>query len=74
MTEPRRSPTTEKQPAPSVDEKRTFDAEVASADDTLDGDEALQLVGRERTEQFSDAYNRRLLRKLVSWPRSVKDI
>ena len=50
----------------SIDEKRTVDAEVLSVNETLDGDEALELVGRERTQQFSEEYNRRLRRKLVS--------
>jgi MFS transporter, ACS family, allantoate permease len=58
----------EKKSSSSVDEKRAADAEVVSVDDTLNGDEALQLVGRERTEQFSEEYNRRLRRKLVSFP------
>jgi hypothetical protein len=40
--------------------------------DTSEGDEALQLVGAERKEQFSEEYNLRLRRKLVGlslkWP------
>lgn len=51
-----------------VDEKH-IDTEVSSLGDTsIEGraaDEALQLVGKERTAQFSDEYNRRLRRKLV---------
>lgn len=35
---------------------------VAEADD---GDEALRLVGKERTQEFSEEYNKRLRRKLV---------
>ncbi|EPQ59295.1 MFS general substrate transporter [Gloeophyllum trabeum ATCC 11539] len=49
-----------------VDEKRgplTTVSEVSSAE----GDEALQLVGKERTAQFSDEYNRKLRRKLDLW-------
>lgn len=48
------------------DEKR--DVEVIDADsvvDSYEGDEALKLVGRERTAEFSEEYNRRLRRKLV---------
>lgn len=41
----------------SFDEKSSF--EVA------DGDEALNLVGAERTTEFSEEYNRKLRRKLV---------
>jgi len=33
---------------------------------SVDGDEALRLVGRERTAQFSEEYNKKLRRKLVS--------
>lgn len=47
------------------DEKQVEGAEVASLDDSSEGDEALELVGRERTAQFSEEYNRKLLRKLV---------
>ena len=48
------------------DEKGSrVDEEVASVVDSFDGDEALKLVGRERTAQFSDEYNRKLRRKLV---------
>lgn len=49
-----------------MDEKRgplTTVSEVSSAE----GDEALQLVGKERTAQFSDEYNRKLRRKLDLW-------
>lgn len=48
-----------------IDEKHAVDSEVASVTNTLDGDEALELVGKERTQQFSEDYNKRLLRKLV---------
>lgn len=34
--------------------------------DTKDGDEALQLVGEQRTAHFSEEYNFKLRRKLVS--------
>lgn len=47
------------------DEKQVESAEVASLVDASEGDEALELVGRERTAQFSEEYNRKLLRKLV---------
>lgn len=52
-------------PSPIVDEKRAVESETVSFVDTLEGDEALQLVGRERTAEFSEEYNRRLRRKLV---------
>ena len=41
------------------------DVEALSTIHSLDGDEALKLVGTERTVQFSEEYNRRLRRKLV---------
>lgn len=47
------------------DEKKADYAEVASLVDLSQGDEALELVGRERTAQFSEEYNRKLLHKLV---------
>ena len=52
----------------SIDEEKTFDATttVSEVAESSDGDEALRLVGRERTAQFSDEYNRKLRRKLVS--------
>ena len=56
----------EKVSSSPIDEKHVVDSEVASVTDTLDGDEALELVGKERTQQFSEEYNKRLLRKLVS--------
>ena len=57
----------EKQPAsPVVDEKQAETLEIASITDSVEGDEALHLVGRERTAQFSEEYNKRLRRKLVS--------
>ena len=49
-----------------VDEKHVVDSEVASVNDSIQEDEALQLVGKERTQEFSEEYNRRLRRKLVS--------
>lgn len=48
-----------------VDEKPAIDAETVSVTDSENGDEALELVGKERTQQFSEEYNRRLRRKLV---------
>ena len=48
------------------DEKHSRDEEVISVVDSIEGDEALKLVGRERTAQFSDEYNRKLRWKLVS--------
>ena len=63
---------TEKQPAsPVVDEKQAETLEIASIADSVEGDEALHLVGRERTVQFSEEYNKRLRRKLVSRTRSA---
>ena len=64
------------QPRPSLEsgekrqsgdeEKDGFDATVTvSAADSADEDEALKLVGRERTAQFSEEYNRKLRKKLV---------
>ena len=52
----------------SIDEEKAFDATatVSEVAESSDGDEALRLVGRERTAQFSDEYNRKLRRKLVS--------
>ena len=49
-------------------EDEKHDPEVIDAEsvvDSYDGDEALKLVGRERTVEFSEEYNRRLRRKLV---------
>lgn len=48
-----------------LDEKRP--ASELSAE-PVDGDEALRLVGAERTVQFSQEYNLRLRRKLVCSP------
>ena len=53
----------------SIDEEKAFDATtttISEVAESSDGDEALRLVGRERTAQFSDEYNRKLRRKLVS--------
>lgn len=44
----------------------TTDVEIVSVMESTEGDEALKLVGRERTAQFSEEYNRGLRRKLVS--------
>jgi hypothetical protein len=53
-------------------DEKPVEAETGSLSDTsADGrgvDEALRLVGKERTAQFSDEYNRRLRRKLVCGP------
>ncbi|EKM59830.1 uncharacterized protein PHACADRAFT_250561 [Phanerochaete carnosa HHB-10118-sp] len=46
-----------------IDEKPA-DAEIVSVMGSENGDEALELVGKERTQQFSEEYNRRLRRKL----------
>ena len=46
-----------------LDEKRPA-SELSS--EFLDGDEALHLVGAERTAHFSEEYNLKLRRKLVS--------
>ncbi|TFK55776.1 MFS general substrate transporter [Heliocybe sulcata] len=66
----------------SIDEKTIHDERKASQEDieeklgtttsvsevdTSEGDEALQLVGKERTVQFSEEYNRKLRRKLDLW-------
>ena len=56
----------EKNPASLEDQKG--DAEVndtVSVVDSYEGDEALKLVGRERTAEFSAEYNKKLRRKLV---------
>lgn len=48
------------------DEKRSqVEDDVVSTVDSYEGDEALKLVGRERTAEFSEEYNRKLRRKLV---------
>lgn len=48
------------------DEKGGFDAVgTISVVESTDGDEALHLVGKERTAQFSEECNKRLRRKLV---------
>lgn len=51
------------EPSPVVDEKHVFDPTVTTTD-VGDADEALKLVGRERTTEFSEEYNRKLRRKL----------
>lgn len=49
------------------DEKHDADISVIeSQSDLSQQDEALKLVGRERQAEFSDEFNRRLRRKLVS--------
>ncbi|KZV75411.1 MFS general substrate transporter [Peniophora sp. CONT] len=64
----------EKQLSPVLSEKEKHDEtdvearSVSSAsDDDRRGDEALKLVGRERTQQFSEEYNAKLRRKLDWW-------
>ncbi|KAI0347076.1 MFS general substrate transporter [Trametopsis cervina] len=49
--------------SPVVDEK-AVESDTVSVVDTLQGDEALHLVGRERTAEFSEEYNKKLRRKL----------
>ena len=51
---------------PPVDGKHSIDSEIASVDDSFQEDEALELVGKERTRKFTEEYNCRLRRKLVS--------
>lgn len=50
----------------SVEKRSLKDDVVATADLPSDGDEALKLVGKERTVHFSEEYNAKLRRKLVS--------
>ncbi|KAI0637783.1 MFS general substrate transporter [Trametes polyzona] len=45
------------------EEKDVYDVAVSVAE-TAEGDEALKLVGRERTAEFTEEYNKRLRRKL----------
>ncbi len=48
------------------DEKGGFEAiGTVSVVESTDGDEALRLVGKERTAQFGEEYNGKLRRKLV---------
>ena len=49
--------------APQEDEKNN--PEKLSVIETYEVDEALKLVGQERTAEFSEEYNRKLRRKLV---------
>lgn len=60
-------------PSPLVNEKQAVTSETASVVDSVDGDEALHLVGRERTSQFSEEYNKRLRRKLVRFTQASSD-
>jgi MFS transporter, ACS family, allantoate permease len=56
----------EKTPLPSSSVEDEKHVAVSETDDSVnDGDEALHLVGRERTEEFSEEYNKRLRKKLV---------
>lgn len=48
------------------DEDDAYIATTSVSESTTEGDEALKLVGRERTARFSEEDNRRVLRKLVS--------
>lgn len=52
-----------------IDEKRELSGEDSFDEklsvDLNDGDEALRLIGTERTNQFSEEYNAKLRRKLV---------
>ena len=48
-----------------IHEKRPESVEVLSVN-SEDVDEALELVGSRRTQQFSEEYNKKLRRKLVS--------
>ena len=50
----------------SFDEKSEKSSGSPSLFDVSKGDEALQVVGIERTAEFSEEYNRKLRRKLVS--------
>jgi MFS transporter, ACS family, allantoate permease len=56
----------EKTPLPSSPVEDEKHDTVSETDDSMnDGDEALHLVWRERTEEFSEEYNKRLRKKLV---------
>ncbi len=59
---------TERKSDASIEEKIAPDAEKVSiaSVDVSRGDEALRLVGIERSAEFSEEYNLRLRRKLVS--------
>ncbi|KAH9943049.1 MFS general substrate transporter [Epithele typhae] len=46
------------------EEKDALDATTTVSADSIDGDEALQLVGKERSAQFSEEYYAKLRRKL----------
>lgn len=56
--------------APQEDEKNSL--EKLSVIETYEVDEALKLVGRERTAEFSEEYNRKLRRKLVRTLRCIR--
>lgn len=57
----------EKGSTPRDEMYKSSDCEdIISVVDSLAGDEALKLVGKERKVQFSEDYNRKLRRKLVS--------
>lgn len=50
------------------EEKDAYDVAVSESEvpvEKAEGDEALKLVGRERTAQFTEEYNKKLRRKLV---------
>ena len=55
----------EKRSQESIDEKKLEEKGDAIVLDATDGDEALLLVGTERTAEFSEEYNLKLRRKLV---------
>lgn len=55
----------EEKSASPIDEKRPEIVDVLSIN-SEDADEALELVGSQRTQQFSEEYNNKLRRKLVS--------
>lgn len=50
---------------PSRDEEKDEATITVSSADSANEDEALKLVGRERTTKFSEEYNRKLRNKLV---------
>lgn len=62
LSEEKVSPDSEEQRPQSLDEKLSTESIVV---DLSQADEALQLVGAERTTQFSEEYNLKLRRKLV---------
>ena len=57
--------------SPSLSQKIAFFDQLDALDNVSDGDEALELVGMQRSAQFSEEYNRKLRRKLVNAPRPL---